>query len=306
MSPQLILAGGALAVFGALAMALRELLAGDEALDPGVEAPPVEPFLTRWSGAIERALVERGWQTSLARSLDGAGVAMRPGQLCLVVAALAVAVGLVGTTSAGAAVGLCGMALTPLIAVGFLRSRRTRRQQAFAAQIVQVLPSLASSLRAGHSFIQAVELAADELDDPAGGELRRVAAEINLGRDQIEALRGMADRYECEDLRWMVGAVEIHREVGGDLTLVLERVTETIRARDRLQREVQTLTAEGRASAKVLGALPLVAGVLMSLINRRTVAAFTGSSGGMALAGLAVVLMAAGWLWLRILTKVEV
>jgi tight adherence protein B len=296
------LALGATAMFGAITLVARELLAAP-AGSPEEETSHV---LARTASEIQRTLVERGWQTSLERLLEGAGLAIAPEQLCLRIAGAAVLALLLGGLVGGPGLALCLLVATPLAAAAWCRARRDRRRRAFSEQIIQVLPTLTASLRAGHSFIQAVELAADELEDPAGAELRRVAAEIHLGRDQIEALRAMSDRYECDDLRWMVSAVEIHREVGGDLTLVLERVTETIRARDKLQREVRTLTAEGRASAKVLAALPLAAGLVMALLNRRMLAAFTGSPAGFGLLVLAGGLMVAGWVWLRIVTRVEV
>ena len=292
---------GAGAVFGALTLAATELL-GSASSD---EAPrrSARQVLSDISAATERCLVQRGWQERLDDATDSAGLVLTAGELCVRVGVGVLVALLLGWLVAGTGTALLLAMLVPVGAWLLVRRLGERRRVAFGEQVVQLLPSLAGSLRAGHSLIQAIELGGDELDAPAGPELRRVAAEINLGRDQVEALTAMADRFACEDLAWLVSSVEIHREVGGDLTLVLERVAETIRARDHLKRQVQVLTAEGRASAKVLGLLPIFAFGLMALIDPQNISAFTGSALGITLLLVAAGLLSIAWVWMRILTR---
>jgi tight adherence protein B len=255
---------------------------------------------------VDRSLHEGGRREALARSLAEAGVSTAPGDLVAGVAAGAVGGGLLGALVGGPALALLVLAGVPAGTYLVVARRRRTRRERFAEQVLTLLPTLAASLRAGHSLLQALELAGQELAAPGGEEIRRVSAELQLGRDMADALSDVAERYDCEDLRWVVGAIEIHREVGGDLAQVLDRVTETIRSRDHLRREVKALTAEGRASAKVLSVLPIALGLLLAVTNPSYLGTFTSSGLGVALLGIAVVMMAVGTVWLRAVSRVEV
>ena len=126
-----------------------------------------------------------------------------------------------------------------------------------------MLQLLAGSLRAGYSLLQGVDAVAQEVDDPMGQELRRVLAEARLGRPLEDALDDAAERMSSADFAWAVMAVGIQREVGGNLAELLDTVAETMIQRERLRREVRSLTAEGRVSAFILGLLPVGLGVMM-------------------------------------------
>src|SRR3546814_4979840 len=105
------------------------------------------------------------------------------------------------------------------------------------------------------------------MDDPRGQEFRRAILETRLGRDVEDALEGIAARVKNEDFAWVVDAMRINRTVGGDLAQILDQVGETIRARNRLKRQVSALTAEGRISAMVLGFLPIGMGLILYSSN---------------------------------------
>lgn len=301
---------GTAAMFTALSVVFLELLdhrAADAPQDGEAhEDGSARRLAERISAMAERTMTTHGWQSTLTRALEQAGFSIRPGDLCLVTGIGAAGGALVGTALGGPTLGFLFVLLAPGVAWFVVNQRRDTRRKAFGEQVVVLLPSLAASLRAGHSLSQSIELSSRELDAPAGDELRRVTAEVQLGRDQVEALTAMADRFDSDDLRWLISAIQVHREVGGDLTRVLDRVADTIRARDHLKRQVRTLTAEGRASAKVLTFLPLLAGAVMSATNPTYVDAFTGSSGGRVMLGIAVGLMALGAVWLRSITRLEV
>src|SRR5215813_3527733 len=115
--------------------------------------------------------------------------------------------------------------------------------------------------------MQGVEAVSQEVDDPMGLELRRVVTEARLGRPLEESLEGTAERMDSPDFAWAVMAIRIQREVGGNLAELLLTVAETMTARERLRRDVRTLTAEGRLSAIVLGVLPIGLGAIMFVIN---------------------------------------
>jgi tight adherence protein B len=148
-----------------------------------------------------------------------------------------------------------------------LKVRIARRRRKFLAQLPDTLNLLAGSLRAGYSLLQAVETVAIEMRDPMGKELGIVLTETRLGRPLEDALEESAERMASPDFDWAVMAINIQREVGGNLAELLSTVAETMVARNRLRREVRALTAEGRVTAAILGALPLVIGAALYVLN---------------------------------------
>ena len=147
---------------------------------------------------------------------------------------------------------VCGVGPTMV-----LRRTLKRRTEKMREQLPDVLTIMASSLRAGHSFMQALDMVAREIPQPAATEFQRVVSEIRLGRPTDDALEALATRVGSADFRWAVLAVNIQREVGGNLAEILDNVADTLRERAMIRRQIQVLTAEGRLSAWVLAALPV-------------------------------------------------
>jgi len=108
-----------------------------------------------------------------------------------------------------------------------------------------------------------------------------------------------------EDFEWVVQAIDIHREVGGDLTEVLDTVSGTIRERESLRRQIKALSAEGRLSAGVLFALPIAMFAIIRVANPAYMADLTGTTGGRVLIGIAAVMLMIGGLWLRKIVRLE-
>jgi tight adherence protein B len=129
-----------------------------------------------------------------------------------------------------------------------------------------------------------------------------VLLEVRVGRDPGDSLRALADRMGSDDFDWVVGAIDINRDVGGDLAMILDNVAETIRERQRLQRQVKTLSAEGRLSGYVLTALPLVLALAMAVINPGYLAELGSGVGPVLVVGGAVLLVI-GWIWIRRLSR---
>ncbi len=155
-------------------------------------------------------------------------------------------------------------AVAPTVVLGIAVERRVRRLH---AQLPDILMILASSLRAGHSFLQALDTVSKEVGEPGAKEFSRVIAEIRLGRPVDEALNAMAERVGSDDFKWAVLAVNIQRDVGGNLAEVLDTVAETVRERDTIRRQVDVLSAEGKISLWVLVALPIVIGLYLFKVN---------------------------------------
>ena len=145
--------------------------------------------------------------------------------------------------------------------------RIDRREAAFTKQLGDCLMMVANAMRAGFSFLQAMDLISKEMEPPMSDEFKHVMRDINLGASVERALDDMDKRVNSPDFSLVVTAVLIQQQVGGDLAHILDTISETIQDRIRMRREVRTLTAQGRMSGWVLAALPIVTGLLISSIS---------------------------------------
>ena len=147
-----------------------------------------------------------------------------------------------------------------LVPIGFntvIKNVRTKQKQKFAEELPELLNILASALRAGLSLPQGLEAYSSDTKGEVAREIRRTISEIRVGTPIDEALMGVAERMESEDLRWAVTALSIQRVVGGSMATILTTTFETVKARAEIRREVKTLSAEGKLSAYGLIALPI-------------------------------------------------
>jgi tight adherence protein B len=255
----------------------------------------------------KRFAESRGFSDRLDAELESAGVAVRSGEF-VVLSCLAFLVGgaivlavFRAPILAGIAAAVCGMG--PTMALRIALKRRTVKMR---EQLPDVLTIMASSLRAGHSFMQALDTVAREIPQPAAVEFQRVVAEIRLGRPTDDALEALAARVGSPDFRWAVLAVNIQREVGGNLAEILDNVADTLRERATIRRQIQVLTAEGRLSAWVLAALPLAIGVYMFAVNPDYIGLLFTTTIGLIMLGGAVVLLVIGILWMRKIVNIDV
>jgi tight adherence protein B len=256
--------------------------------------------------ALADVVLERsGGRSGLAQALDVANVALRPGEFIVVAVSGAIAFGAALYLLGGPVLGLIGVVLTPLVARAYLRIKGERRRRSFEEQLPDVLQLMTSALRSGYALSQAIDAVASQAAEPAGGEFKRVNFETRVGVDLGDSLQSMADRMQSTAFGWVVGALEINRDVGGELAKVLNGLAATIRERQQLERQVQTLTAEGRMSAYVLTSLPVLLLLAMALLNPDYFSAYRSSPGPQILIGCGI-LLAIGWLWMRSMIKTEI
>jgi tight adherence protein B len=161
-------------------------------------------------------------------------------------------------------------------------------------------------MRAGFSFAQGLEAVSEEASEPSKRELQRVYAESRLGRPIEDALEDSADRMQSIDLVWAVMAIRIQREVGGNLSELLMTVAETMTQRERLRRDVKSLTAEGRISAYVLAILPVALGFAMFAINPDYMQTLFDETVGKIALGTAIIMMIGGFIWMQSIVKIDV
>lgn len=195
------------------------------------------------------------------------------------------------------------LALSPIGLILFLNLLIARRRKKFDEQVPDTLQMLAGGLRAGHSLLRSVDAAAQENEVPMADELTRVVNETRIGRDLGESLAEVSRRTNNEDFASITRAIEIHREVGGDLAHVLDNVGETVRDRNQLRGQVRALSAEGRMSALVLMALPILMFAGLTLFNPLYSKTFLTTVPGFLMMIASVVLLSMGGFWLSRLVK---
>ena len=225
---------------------------------------------------------------SLALLLERARIPMKPGEYVVVVGCGGIVAGiLVGLITTAVVLGVA--ALVGTLAAGALvpKVKITKRRQAFEAQLPEALSLIASSLSAGHTFLRAIQMMVEEAEPPLAEEFARVIYETQLGDPVVDALDRMAQRLEIEDLKWVVQAIRIQQTVGGKLADILHTLADFMRSRQEVRREVKVLTAEGRISAWVLGALPVGLLFAIQVLNPGYAAPFYKGWGLVVLAGIA-------------------
>ncbi|SCG50934.1 type II secretion system F family protein [Micromonospora inositola] len=255
----------------------------------------------------DRMARARGGEERVAKDLERAGMTLRPREWTAARAGATVAGALLLGLLGGVLAALLGAALGWLAAGLYRRVRGARRRQAFADLLPDTLQLVVGSLRSGFSLAQAIDaVVQDSPPGPLTVELGRAMAEVRLGSNLDDALERVAQRVENDDLAWAVMAIRIQRDTGGNLAEVLETTVETLRERDRLRRHVRALSAEGRLSAYVLIALPIVMAVWMLLTRRDYLSPLWTTPVGLIMLVGALVLMVVGIFWMARWIKVEV
>jgi len=258
--------------------------------------------------AVGDRLAEAGGFTlSLEAKLERAGLPVTAGEI-VVASGLSLLFGaIVGWA------GLHGLIPAVIVAVVFapipfviIEVAARRRMKKMHEQLPDVLMILATSLRSGHSFLQGLDTVSKEAADPCAKEFSRVVAEVRLGRPMEEALNAMADRIGSEDFRWAVLAVNIQREVGGNLAEVLDTVSETLRERDAVRRQIDTLSAEGKLSLYILMGLPIFIGLWIYRANPGYMSPLFHTTGGLVALSAGMAMMLVGYLWMRKIVNVDV
>ncbi len=266
------------------------------------------------SGALDRHLERFAWWDSVSQQLAQADVRLRPAEYILA---------RLGTTAAGAAFGyLLGaggllFTLTGLI-LGyyglpiFLKMRRHKRLTQFNNQLPDMLNLMVNSLRAGYSTLQALEAVSRELSPPISTEFQRVVREIQVGIPMEQALDNLLRRIPSDDLDLVITAMNIQREVGGNLADILETISETIRERVRLKGEIRVLTSQVRFSGTALSLLPIALFFLIYRMNPHYMGQLVHPDNpamkpvGYCIIGTGIILITAGYFVMQKIANIEV
>jgi tight adherence protein B len=244
---------------------------------------------------------------TLSSLLGSAGLRWSPAEWLLLHVGIAIGAGLVMTLLTGFRIAptLIGVVLGVVGPLLYLSVKGTRRRTRFNSGLADMLQLMAGSLSSGYSVPQAFDTVARESDGPIAEELDRALLQARVGVPLEDALEQVAERMRSVDFSWIVMAIRVQREVGGNLSEVLLNVAETLRERDRIRRQVQVLSAEGRLSAWVLGALPVAFAIYLTLVRPDYIGLLLTSQLGLLMLGGTLIVFFLGVFWLTRIVKVE-
>ena len=183
---------------------------------------------------------------------------------------------------------------------------RTKRIQQFEEQLPDAIDMVKRALRAGHPFVGAIKLVAEEMDDPVAAEFGTTFSDINYGNDARRAMIGLLQRVPSVTVMALVTSILVQRETGGNLAEILDRIATVVRGRFRLQRKVKTLSAEGRLSAWILALVPLVLFAVIWVTSPDYLPMLLEEEAGQKMIIYGVVSGIVGIFWVRRVIRIEV
>ncbi len=227
-------------------------------------------IVTDWvNKRVERSSIGE----SIAKELARADIKLKPGEYIMIMGISAVGVGIVGyflggTGTSGYLLGALGAVLGLFLPRFYVRSQQNKRLIRFNDQLADMLNLMVNGLRAGYSTMQAMEAVSKELPAPISDEFRRVVQEMQLGVNMEKALDNLLRRIPSDDLDLVVTAVNVQREVGGNLAEILDTISYTIRERVRIKGEIRVLTAQVMYSGRFLSLMPVIVMLILYVLNR--------------------------------------
>lgn len=266
-----------------------------------------ESVLRRASGLdAARSAKSRKILDRLFDELISADIMMRPEEFALIwIVATFVPAGLAALFGAGVIPSATLAGLGAFLPIIYIRLKKDKRTKVFESQLGDTLIMMCNSLRSGFSFQQAMESVASDMPAPVGTEFSRVCNEIRYGATLDEALENMTARVKSPDLMLVVSAVCIQRTTGGNLSEILTTISETIRDRLKVKGEIRSITAQGRISGLIIGALPVFITVALMLINPEYMSVFFTTSRGRVMLIVSVVMEIVGFLAIRKVVNIK-
>jgi tight adherence protein B len=183
--------------------------------------------------------------------------------------------------------------------------KKKERIKLFDSQLSEGINIISNSLKAGYSFLQAVAAVSEETSDPFSKEFKKLLKEMSLGISEEDALRNLLSRMESEDLRLIINAILIQKDIGGNLSEILDNISETIRERQKIKNELKTLTAQGKLSGVIIALIPAFLGIIFYLLNREYIMLLFTTSIGIAMVVGALVSEMIGLLVIRKIINID-
>jgi tight adherence protein B len=261
-----------------------------------MQSPWLRPIISRVPQLRDAELLLR--QADVSWSLQ---------TLCILSLGMAVGLGSMMLISTGSVLaGFFATVVGAMLPSMYVRRRRTKRLNAFEEFLPESIDLVGRALRAGHPLSAGFKMAADDGPEPVAGEFRRIFEEQRFGLPLQDSLLGMADRINLVDVRILVTAILIQREVGGNLAEILDNLSAVVRARFTIRRQVRVYTAQGRMTGYLLSALPLIIFAILYALNGKYMSILFTDPVGKILVGVALSMQLIGFLWIRKIIKIEI
>ncbi|MFL5471425.1 MAG: type II secretion system F family protein [Gemmatimonadales bacterium] len=261
-----------------------------------MQSPWLRPIISRVPQLRDAELLLR--QADVSWSLQ---------TLCILSVGMAVGLGSMMLIATGSVLaGFFATVTGAMLPSMYVRRRRTRRLNAFEEFLPESIDLVGRALRAGHPLSAGFKMAADDGPEPVAGEFRRIFEEQRFGLPLQDSLLGMADRINLVDVRILVTAILIQREVGGNLAEILDNLSAVVRARFTIRRQVRVYTAQGRMTGYLLSALPLIIFAILYALNGKYMSILFTDPVGKILVGVALSMQLIGFLWIRKIIKIEI
>jgi tight adherence protein B len=183
---------------------------------------------------------------------------------------------------------------------------KKRRLARFEEIFPEAVDMLGRAIRAGHPLSAGIQMVGQEMAEPVAGEFRTIFEEQRFGVPFADALMGMVDRIDLVDVRIFVTAVLVQREVGGNLSEILDNITDTVRSRFKIRRQLRTFTAQGRMSGFVVGSMPIVVGLLFFVMNPAYIRVLFEHPMGRLMLTFAIAMQIFGYFWIRKVVNIEI
>jgi len=258
--------------------------------------------------SLNRALEGRRVSENLSTQLARADLKLTVGEFLVLQLLAAMAAGAAGYFLSGAIViGILALVLGWFAPRWFMSYRQGARLRAFNDQLGDALNLMVNGLRSGYSIMQAMEAVSREMAPPLAAEFSRVVQEVQIGLSLDQALSNMLRRIRSDDLDLVVTAINVQREVGGNLAEILDVISFTIRERVRIKGEIRALTAQGRYSGYVISLLPICLVLVLFVVNKPYVSQlFTSGWCGWAMVVCGLLMIGTGFIAIQKIVAIEV
>jgi tight adherence protein B len=217
---------------------------------------------------LDRSFSQSDWFESISKDLARADLKLRPTEYIFLILIVCLGIGvLAGFLFQNIIFGLLGAVVGIFVPGLYVKQKQNARLHQFESQLADMLNLSVNSLRAGYSVMQALESVAKEMPMPTSVEIRRVVQEVQIGLTLDTALESLLRRMNSPDLKLIITAINIQREVGGNLAEILDTISHTIRERVRIKGEIRVLTSQQSITGYLIGFLPFAMGGFLYLYN---------------------------------------
>ncbi len=256
-------------------------------------------FITAILTGLEKMAHRTGLYKDLESKLSQAGIKTTVPRFILYHVLFVLTIGIVVFYVAGIIPLILTLLIMAILPILYVSYQANRQKTLLGKQLPELLTIVAGLLNAGHGFFQAIDAAVKELSPPISFEFKKVLTDARLGISIEDALDKLAKRVQNRDYDWFIIAIKIQRQSGGNLSEILEMLAKTIKDREQLEGQMKTLTAEGRYSAYILIAMPIVIGLLLYFVNSDYIGLLFKNTLGITMISIAAVMMVIGTFWLK-------